>query len=74
MRQSAHRPSAWGLRPDDRADRGGATTVRLGEGGACVEGAHAPGAVPVRDSEEPAAEEWTAFIHFVAHTTGTRVE
>jgi hypothetical protein len=51
------------------------------EGGQCVEVAHAPGAVHVRDSKDPAgpslaftAEEWTAFVAFVAHTTGTRVE
>ncbi|WP_431959472.1 DUF397 domain-containing protein [Actinacidiphila sp. bgisy160] len=51
------------------------------EGGDCVEVAHAPGAVHVRDSKDPAGpalaftdEAWTAFVAFVAHTTGTPVE
>ncbi|MGW3242022.1 DUF397 domain-containing protein [Streptomyces sp. NPDC001070] len=43
------------------------------EGGDCVEVAHGPGAVHVRDSKDPAgpaltftAEEWTAFVAYAA--------
>ncbi|MFF3250294.1 DUF397 domain-containing protein [Actinacidiphila glaucinigra] len=51
------------------------------EGGDCVEVAHASGAVHVRDSKDPSGpslaftgEAWTAFVAFVADSTGTPVE
>ncbi|MEU4090942.1 DUF397 domain-containing protein [Streptomyces sp. NPDC026673] len=51
------------------------------EGGDCVEVAHAPGAVHVRDSKDPAGpalaftgEAWTAFVAFVADSAATPVE